>query len=132
MKGILIYQPPDKGAQLPDFIDGLDPRLREKVIMRIYQISQQHKPELKEPHFKRFSLERYRNLCELRIKSKMLIRVIFYLYPDGRVLLLYGFIKRQKRDTMQALEEALRILDALKDHPERAVEYKIKEEERVS
>lgn len=128
MKEVLMYQSPDKGNQLSDFIEELDPRLREKIILLLYWVSQQRKPELKEPHFKRFSLERYRNLCELRVKSKMLIRIIFYLCPDGRVLLLYGFIKRQKRDTMRALEESLRILDALKDHPERAVEYKIKEE----
>ena len=31
MKGILIYQPADKTAPVPDFIDGLDPRLREKA-----------------------------------------------------------------------------------------------------
>lgn len=72
MKGILVYQPPDKPAQLPEFIDGLDPRLREKIIMQLYQLSKPHKPELREPHFKRFSLERYRDLCELRVKSKML------------------------------------------------------------
>lgn len=59
MKGILIYQPPDKTAQLPHFIDGLDPRLREKILLRVYQLSLPQKPELKEPHFKRFSLERY-------------------------------------------------------------------------
>ena len=58
----------------------------------------------------------------------MLIRIIFYLCPNGGVLLLHGFIKRQKRDTMQALEQSLRILDALREYPERAVEYKIKEE----
>ena len=81
------------------------------------------KPEMKEPHFKRFSLERYRKLCELRVKSKVLIRI------DGDSLLLYAFIKRQKRDTMQALEQSLRILDALREHPERAVEYKVREEE---
>ena len=132
MKGIFIYQPQDKAAQLPPFIDGLDPRLREKIIMQLYQLSLPHKPELREPHFKRFSLERYRDLCELRVKSKVLVRVIFYYRPNGDVLLLYGFIKRQKRDTMQALEQALRILDALREHPERAVEYKIKEEERAS
>lgn len=132
MKGIFIYQPQDKAAQLPAFIDGLDPRLREKIIMQLYQLSLPHKPELREPHFKRFSLERYRDLCELRVKSKVLVRVIFYYRPNGDVLLLYGFIKRQKRDTMQALEQALRILDALREHPERAVEYKIKEEERAS
>ena len=128
MKGILVYQPPDKPVQLPEFIDSLDPRLREKIIMQLYQLSKPHKPELREPHFKRFSLERYRNLCELRVKSKMLIRIIFYLCPNGGVLLLHGFIKRQKRDTMQALEQSLRILDALREYPERAVEYKIKEE----
>ena len=128
MKGILIYQPPDKTAQLPHFIDGLDPRLREKILLRVYQLSLPQKPELKEPHFKRFSLERYRDLCELRVKSKMLIRIIFYLCPNGGVLLLHGFIKRQKRDTMHALEQSLRILDALREYPERAVEYKIKEE----
>ena len=132
MKGILVYQPPDKPAQLPEFIDGLDPRLREKIIMQLYQLSKPHKPELREPHFKRFSLERYRDLCELRVKSKMLVRIIFYFCPNGQVLLLHGFIKRQKRDTMQALEQAIRILDALREHPERAEEYKIKEEERAS
>ena len=120
MKGIMVYQPPDKPAQLPEFIDGLDPRLREKIIMQLYQLSKPHKPELREPHFKRFSLERYRDLCELRVKSKMLVRIIFYFCPNGQVLLLHGFIKRQKRDTMQALEQAIRILDALREHPERA------------
>ena len=39
MKGILIYQPPEKDAQLPNFIDGLDPRLRERILLRIYQLS---------------------------------------------------------------------------------------------
>lgn len=100
--------------------------------MQLYQLSKPHKPELREPHFKRFSLERYRDLCELRVKSKMLVRIIFYFCPNGQVLLLHGFIKRQKRDTMQALEQAIRILDALREPPERAVEYKIKEEERAS
>ena len=128
MKGILIYQPPEKDAQFPNFIEGLDPRLREKILLRLYQLSLPQKPELQEPHFKRVSLERYRDLCELRVKSKMLIRIIFHLRPNGDVLLLHGFIKHQKRDTMQALEQSLRILDALREHPERAVEYKIKEE----
>ena len=114
MKGILIYQPTSKSAPLADFIDGLDPRLREKILLRL--------------HFKRFSIERYRDLWELRVKSKVLIRIIFCMLPNGDVLLLHGFVKRQKRDTMQALEQSIRILDALREHPERAVEYKIKEE----
>lgn len=128
MKGILIYKPPDRPSPIPAFIESLDPRLREKILLRLYQLSQQEKLEMKEPHFKRFSLERYRGLCELRVKSKVLIRIIFYPCPNGDVLLLHAFVKRQKRDTMQALEQSLRILDALRENPERTVEYKIKEE----
>ena len=67
MKGILIYKPPDKPSPIPSFIEGLDPRLREKILLRLYQLTLPQKPELKEPHFKRFSLERYRDLCEMRI-----------------------------------------------------------------
>ena len=59
MKGILIYQPTSKSAPLADFIDGLDPRLREKLLLRLYFLTQLEKPEMKEPHFKRFSIERY-------------------------------------------------------------------------
>lgn len=77
MKGILIYQPTSKSAPLADFIDGLDPRLREKILLRLYFLTQLEKPEMKEPHFKRFSIERYRDLWELRVKSKVLIRIIF-------------------------------------------------------
>lgn len=95
MKGILIYQPTSKSAPLADFIDGLDPRLREKILLRLYFLTQLEKPEMKEPHFKRFSIERYRDLWELRVKSKVLIRIIFCTLPNGDVLLLHGFVKRQ-------------------------------------
>lgn len=87
MKGILVYQPPDKPAQLPEFIDSLDPRLREKIIMQLYQLSKPHKPELREPHFKRFSLERYRDLCELRVKSKMLFRYAIHATPPCQTII---------------------------------------------
>lgn len=128
MKGILVYQPPGRASQVAAFIEDLEPRLREKIIRQLYRLTLPQKPEMKEPHFKRFSLERYRSLCELRVKSKVLIRIIFYPRPNGDSLLLYAFIKRQKRDTMQALEQSLSILDALREHSERAVEYKVREE----
>lgn len=97
MKGIFVYQPPGKVAQVPEFIDGLEAHLREKIILRLYQMSLPQKPEMKEPHFKHFSLERYRELCELRVKSKVLIRVIFHPCPNGEVLLLYAFVKHKTR-----------------------------------
>lgn len=65
---------------------------------------------------------------ELREKGKVLVRVIFTIQDSGEVMLLHAFIKRQKRDTMQALEQSIRILADLREHPEYAVEFKIKEE----
>ena len=65
---------------------------------------------------------------KLREKGKVLVRVIFTILPNGEILLLHAFIKRQSRDTMQALEQALGILAQARDHPELAVEYIVKEE----
>ena len=83
---------------------------------------------LREPHYKHFTLERYRSFYEVRAKNGIAVRIIFTILPEGKTLLLYGFSKRQSRDTMRALEQSMRILAEFREHPEHAVEYKIKEE----
>ena len=128
MKDILVYQPPADPAQVSLFIDGLEPKLREKLLRQIIPLPRMPPSILREPHYKHFTLERYRSLYEVRAKNGVAVRVIFTILPEGRVLLLYGFSKRQSRDTMQALDQSLRILAAFREHPEHAVEYKIKEE----
>ena len=95
---------------------------------RIYFLSHTPLEELKEPHYKHFSIERYSSLYEVRERGRVLIRIIF-TYWDGDVLLLNAFVKRKQRDTMQALEQSLRILAELQNHPEYAVEFIVKEEQ---
>ena len=56
------------------------------------------------------------------------MRVIFTIRPNGEILLLHAFIKRQSRDTMQALEQALSVMAQVRDCPELAVEYIVREE----
>ena len=128
MKGVKTYQPPQRASLVSAFLDGLEPKLREKLIRQIFQLPHTPQTELKEPHYKHFSLERYRGFYELREKGKVLVRIIFTYPPEGGILLLHAFVKRQKRDTMQALEQSLRILALLREHPEHAVEFKVKEE----
>ena len=128
MKGIKVYTPPERVAPVARFIDGLEPRLREKLIRRLIELPRTPRSALREPHFKHFALERYRELYELRERGKMLVRVIFTIQADGGILLLHGFVKRQSRDTMQALEQSLDILARLRERPELAVEYIVKEE----
>lgn len=128
MKGIKVYTPPERAAPVARFIDDLEPKLRDKVIRQLIELPNTPRANLREPHFKHFTLERYRDLYELRARGKVLVRVIFTIRPNGEILLLHAFIKRQSRDTMQALEQSLNILARLRERPELAVEYIVKEE----
>ena len=128
MEGIKVYKPPERAAPVACFIDSLNPKLREKLIRQLVTLPRTPRSALREPHYKHFTLERYRDLYELREKGKVLVRVIFTILPNGEILLLHAFVKRQSRDTMQALEQALGILAQARDHPELAVEYIVKEE----
>ena len=128
MKGIKVYTPPERAAPVARFIDDLEPKLRDKVIRQLIELPNTPRANLREPHFKHFTLERYRDLSELRARGKVLVRVIFTLRPNGEILLLHAFIKRQSRDTMQALEQALSVMAQVRDRPELAVEYIVREE----
>ena len=128
MKNILVYKPTGDPAQVALFIENLDPKLREKLLRQIIPLPRMPPSILREPHYKHFTLERYRSFYEVRAKNGIAVRIIFMILPGGKILLLNGFSKRQSRDTMRALEQSLRILAEFRAHPEHAVEYKIKEE----
>ena len=96
MKHIKIYKPPDGPAQAAEFIEGLEPRLRDKVVRQILYLSRTPLPELKEPHYKHFSIEKYQSLYELRERGRVVVRIIFTPCPNGDYLLLHAFVKRQK------------------------------------
>ena len=63
---------------------------------------------MREPYVKHFGIERYRALYELRAKSRNLVRITFTLRENGDLLFLIPFIKRHRRDTMQALDACWR------------------------
>ena len=128
MKDVHVYQPAGSPAQAALFIEGLEPKLREKLLRQIIPLPRMPPSILREPHYKHFTLERYRSFYEVRAKNGIAVRIIFTILPEGKTLLLYGFSKRQSRDTMRALEQSMRILAEFREHPEHAVEYKIKEE----
>lgn len=122
MKNIFVYRPSGRAPQVAAFIDGLEPKLREKLLRQIIPLPRMPPSILREPHYKHFTLERYRSLYEVRAKNGIAVRIIFTILPGEKVLLLYGFSKRQSRDTMRALEQSLRILAEFRDYPEHAVE----------
>lgn len=128
MKGVKIYAPPGRAAPVAQFIDSLEPKLRDKLIRQLILLPATPRAALLEPHYKHFSIERYRELYELRERGKVLVRVIFTIRPNGEIILLHAFVKRQSRDTMRALEQSLNVLTQLREHPELVTEYKVREE----
>ena len=112
MKEILIYK--DEKGNLPvrDFLQKADPKIRTKLAyqLRMLQSSSQM---LGEPHVKHFTIERYRQLYEFRIKvSGKIVRIMFCEWGD-HIALLHAFYKHGKRDTRNALEYTLQLLKRL-------------------
>lgn len=77
MRAIKVYCPPGVEPPLYAFIDALDGKLKAKLLWQIFRLRNLSACELKEPHFKHFSLERYSQMYELREKGKVLIRIVF-------------------------------------------------------
>lgn len=129
MRAIKMYHPPDSPAAVPDFLSSLDRKLQQKILRQLYRLSHIPLCDLKEPHYKHFTIEKYAQLFELREKNRILIRMIFTI-NEKEVILLVPFIKRQRRDTERALEQSLKMLSDIRAHPETAVpfQYQIKEE----
>ena len=58
MRAIKVYCPPGAEPPLYAFIDALDGKLKAKLLWQIFRLRNLPACELKEPHFKHFSLER--------------------------------------------------------------------------
>ena len=122
MKKIYLYKSPSGDTPFLDFTAALDEKACKKLeyALKSMAISQ---GRLTEPQVKHFSIERYRQLYEVREKARVLIRVIFMLDDDGNVILLHPFIKRHKRNTNQALEISLAMLKEINQNPDALLEY---------
>ena len=107
MSKLMIAMPSDKTPPLYDFFnDELNEKQRQKLLSLFALMLQAPVSVMREPYVKHFTLERYSSLYELRAKSKTLVRIIFTMTP---------FVKQHRRDTMQALESSLSLLDRMRD-----------------
>lgn len=129
MRAIKVYCPQGGTPPFYEFLSLLDVRLSYKLLYQIASLIDRPLSDMKEPHIKHFSIEKYSHFYEVREKSKVLVRVIFTIH-DGDILLLAPFIKKQPRDTMRALELSARMLSTVREHPECAIKFTLPEEGR--
>ena len=74
------------------------PKIQSKLAFQVRLLADERTPFC-EPHIKHLSIEKYKRLYEMRLRSAgMMVRVIFYEHA-GEVVLLHAFYKRGKKDT---------------------------------
>ena len=122
MRKIFKYKNEGAKGQVDTFIKTSNIKIRKKFDFILRYIADERN-QFKEPYVKHFSIEKYKRLYELRLKAAgTMVRIIFYNI-DENVILLNAFIKRDKRDTEQALEHALKLIEHLDRVAETPVDY---------
>lgn len=117
-----MYKNEGAKGQVDTFIKTSNIKIRKKFDFILRYIVDERN-QFKEPYVKHFSIEKYKRLYELRLKAAgTMVRIIFYNIDDN-IILLNAFIKRDKRDTEQALEHALKIIEHLDRVAETPVDY---------
>lgn len=117
-----MYKNDGAKGQVDSFIKTSNIKIRKKFDF-ILRYMADERNQFKEPYVKHFSIEKYKRLYELRLKAAgTMVRIIFYNIDDN-VILLNAFIKRDKRDTEQALEHALKLIEHLDRIAETPVDY---------
>ena len=117
-----MYKNDGAKGQVDSFIKTSNIKIRKKFDFILHYIADESN-QFKEPYVKHFSIEKYKRLYELRLKAAgTMVRIIFYNI-DENVILLNAFIKRDKRDTEQALEQALKLIEHLDMIAETSVDY---------
>jgi hypothetical protein len=129
LRTIKVYCAPGGTPPFYEFLSSLDERLSFKLLYQIASLADRPMSNMKEPHIKHFSIEKYSHFYEVREKGKVLVRVIFTIY-DGDILLLAPFVKRQPRDTMRALELSARMLSTVREHPDCAIKFVLPKEDK--
>jgi phage-related protein len=122
VKKVYLYTSPEGKAPFLDFLDSLDGKQQKKLSYALKCLVM-NTGKMSEPQVKHFSIERYKQLFELREKAQVLLRVVFTLDKNDNLVLLEPFIKRHKRNTNQALEASLKMLTEIKRNPDALREY---------
>lgn len=122
VRKIYMYKSDDARGQVDTFIKTSNRKIKKKFDFILRYIADE-KNQFKEPYVKHFSIEKYKRLYELRLKAAgTMVRIIFYNIEEN-IILLNAFIKRDKRDTEQALEYALKLIERLDRSAETPVDY---------
>ncbi len=111
-----MYKSDDGRVPIDEFLYQSHRKVKSKFDYMIKYI-QDEKNVLCEPYVKHFQIYKYKMFYELRLKAAgTTVRIIYYI-TNNNIILLHAFYKRDKRDTEQALEYSLKLLNKLEENP---------------
>ena len=114
---------------LEDFLDNINIKVKKKLIF-LFRYVMNKDNALCEPYIKHFSVERYRHLYEMRLKADgSMVRFLFFFKSEDELVILNAFYKRDKKDTEQALDYALKLLKEARSeniYPLRTLERRLR------
>ena len=114
MRKIYVYRNDAGEVPVLRFIESTHKKIRSKFDFML-QFVKDERNMLCEPDVKHFSIDKYKMLYELRIRANgTMVRVIYYKAEEN-IILLHAFFKKSRRDTENALEYALKILNSFDD-----------------
>ena len=114
MRKIYVYRNDAGEVPVLRFIESTHKKIRSKFDFML-QFVKDERNMLCEPYVKHFSIDKYKMLYELRIRANgTMVRVIYYKAEEN-INLLHAFFKKSRRDTENALEYALKILNSFDD-----------------
>lgn len=97
---------PEDSRPVSAFLRTLDSKEKKKISVQLETLQHKDCP-LKPPMVKAFQQERHKGLFELRTRiNKHMTRIIFCIDEEDNAILLHGFVKKQERETISALETA--------------------------
>lgn len=114
MRKIYVYRNDAGEVPVLRFIESTHKKIRSKFDFMLHFVKDERNM-LCEPYVKHFSIDKYKMLYELRIRANgTMVRVIYYKAEEN-IILLHAFFKKSRRDTENALEYALKILNSFDD-----------------
>jgi phage-related protein len=107
MFDIEYYDLPDGTKPVEDFIDGLDIKMKVKLLGTI-DILEEFGNQLREPYSKHLS----DGIFELRVKfASDITRVLYFFYVGEKIILTNGFVKKTQKTPKSEIDKAKKYRD---------------------